>query len=461
VRDTVPGIVLGAKPRPSKPAQHRDRRGQRRTFQPKSSAESRAGAEEVTSALRSPAEARLRLILDPVRRTASLSAVLARPAGYPERITLLLGAGADVGAYSEDRYDDVDLEWTPALLSGELRLDCKEGYQWLRSSRRVHIFGEMADEPWLVSLGSAPLAPSSTIVCRQDDAVAVRSVAAACGSSKLVSHDGWTGVPEGWVVLSGYRPAHASSSTLDPSLTALDPGIGSVIRLSGGLQVRACSFAQRSPPRIEIAPFPEGARVTIDGTSAEMKPDGSWRAEGWDAPGDHLVDVVPGPSLKYRILRDPWLDGGWDRWDAHPERFPRSSEAPWARAQICGASLLGPSGEHVVATEAVARIIALGLRHGVAVLQRRPDTPVAVGLVPEIPAFLISSSGPRRTQGRVDWLAPYSPGPPSTAIDMQWLAVVRSAALRRLPFSSASTAGLDAWRRAKERARRYRKGFHD
>src|SRR3546814_8967629 len=81
-------------------------------------------------------------MLHPIRRTAALSAVLARPAGYPGRISLLLGEGAEVGAYSEDRYDDVDIEWTAGLLSGEVRLDCEEGYQWLRSGRRIHIFGD-------------------------------------------------------------------------------------------------------------------------------------------------------------------------------------------------------------------------------------------------------------------------------------------------------------------------------
>lgn len=455
--ESDPGAVQAASLRLSKPAQHRDRRGQRRAHQSQPGAGSKAEPAAVAATLRTPAEVRLRLMLHPVRRTVSLSAVLARPAGYPDRITLLLGAGTELGAYSEDRYDDIDLEWTPGLLSGEVRLGCKEGYQWLRSSRRAHIFSELGDEPGLISVGSASLASPSAIVCRQDDADAVRSAASACGSAELVSHDRWTGVPEGWVVLSGYRPAHAASSTLDPSLTALDPGIGAVIRLSGGLQLRAGSFAQGTPPRIEIEPFPVGARVTIGGASAEMGEDGSWRAAGWEAPGDHLVDVVPGPSLTYRIIRDPWPDGGWDRWDAHPERFSQSNEAPWARAQICGASLIGPSGQHVVAAEAMATVIALGLRRGVAVLRPRPDAPVAVGLLQEAPAFLVSSSGPRRTQGHVDWLAPLSPSPPSRAIDLQWLALVRSAASRRLQLSGESAAGQDAWRRARERARRYRK----
>ena len=257
------------------------------------------------------------------------------------------------------------------------------------------------------------------------------------------------------MVLSGYRPAHAASSTLHPSLTALDPGTGVVIRLSGGLRVRSGSFAQGSPPSIEIEPIPSSARVTIDGASAEMEEDGSWRAAGWDAPGDHLVDVVPGPSLTYRILGDPWLDGGWDQWDAHPERFSQSNAAPWAQAQICGASLLGPAGEHVVAAESMATVIALGLRRGVAALRPRLDAPVAVGLIQETPAFLVSSSGPRRTQGHVNWLSPSSPSPPPNTTNLKWAAIVRSAASRRLPLTGASAAGKDAWRRARELARSY------
>jgi hypothetical protein len=134
-----------ARARPAKPALHRDRRGQRRALTPQAApASERAAAAEAN--LRTPAEAKLRLMLHPIRRTATLSAVLARPAGFPDRITLLLGEGAEVGAYSEDRYDDVDIEWTADLLSGEVRLDCEEGYQWLRSGRRIRRGGRRAGD---------------------------------------------------------------------------------------------------------------------------------------------------------------------------------------------------------------------------------------------------------------------------------------------------------------------------
>ena len=455
--ETPAEVVPAFRPRPPKSAQHRDRRGQRRPAQPNVAAASTEPLPAPAPVLRTPAEVRLRLIIHPVRRTVSISAVLGRPAGYPDSVTLLLGGGTEIGAYGEDRYDDVDLEWTPSLLLGEVRLDSREGYQWLRSSRRIHIFSELANEQGLMSVGAATLNAASAVVCMQEDAEAVRSAAVACGSPELVSHDSWTGVPEGWVVLSGYRPARAALMPLDPQLTTLDPGVGAEIRLSGGLQVRSGSFAQGDPPRIEIQPFPVGAQVTIDGMPATMNDDGCWRTAGWDRTGDHLVDVVPGPSLTYRIVGDPWAEGGWESWDAHPGRFAVPSNLPWARTQICGASVSCPSGEHVVAAEAMTSVIALGLRHGVAMLRVRPDAPVAVGLLREVPAFLISSWGPRRIQGRVDWLAPASGERLARTIDLSWVAVVRNAASRRLPLNADGPAAQEAWRRARSRARRYRK----
>ena len=449
-------VPVQARQRRSTSAQHRDRRGQRRALAPQAApASERAAAAE--AALRTTAEAKLRMMLHPIRRTATLSVVLARPAGYPGCITLLLSEGAEVGAYSEDRYDDVDIDWTADLLSTELRLDCEEGYQWLRSGRRVHIFGEVADEPGIMSVGSAGLLSPSTIVCRSEDAAAVHAAAQACGSPTLVSHDHWSGIPDGWMVLSGYRPVHAATSGLAAGLTVLDPGVGSEIRFSEGLRIRSASFAEGCPPRIEIAPFPAGATITIDGRPAELGEDGAWTADGWERPGDHLIDVVPGPSAAYRIIEDPWTNDGWEAWDAHPERFGASAHAPWAVAHVCGGAVWGPGGEYVVAANAMLYVVCLGLRRGVVVLLRRPDAPVAVGLLGVPPAFLISASGPRRKQGRIAWLSPLPAASGARTIDLRWVAEVRSASARRLPLDGGGAPAKDAWRKARERARRHKR----
>ncbi|HLG88989.1 MAG TPA: hypothetical protein VKZ79_17515 [Alphaproteobacteria bacterium] len=448
--------VVRTKLRSPKPAQHRDRRGQRRAL-PSPAAPAPTRPSPAEASLRTPAEAKLRLMLHPIRRTATLSAVLARPPGYPDSVTLLLGEGAEISAYSEDRYDDVDLEWTADLLSREVRLDCKEGYQWLRSGRRIQIFGEVADEPGVISVGSAGLSSASTIVCLREDADAVRAAAEACGSPTLVPHDSWSGIPDGWTVLSGYRPAHAAPSGLAAGLTGLDPGVGSEIRLSGGLRIRSASFAEGWAPRIEIAPFPAGATVTIDGHPAEQGEDGAWTADGWEQPGDHLIDVVPGPSAAYRIIEDPWTRDGWEAWDAHPERFGASARAPWAVAEVCGAAVSGPGAEYVVAAEAMLSVVCLGLRRGAVVLRGRPDAPVAVGLLGEPPAFLISASGQRRRQGRIIWLSPLPIASGTRAVDPLWVAEVRRASARRLPLDGGGAPAEDAWRKARERARRHKR----
>jgi len=115
------------RPRPSNLAEHRDRRGQRRVLLQRTAPASELPP-PVGAATRAPAGAKLRLMLHPIRRAAALSAVLARPAGYPDLVTLLLGGGEELRAYGEDRYDDVDLEWTADLLSKEIRLDSKESW---------------------------------------------------------------------------------------------------------------------------------------------------------------------------------------------------------------------------------------------------------------------------------------------------------------------------------------------
>ncbi|HEV2618665.1 MAG TPA: hypothetical protein VGU23_01860, partial [Acidobacteriaceae bacterium] len=381
-----------------RPAAYRDRRGARRARQQNQEDASVSEPASKAHLTRSVAEVRLRLMLHPIRRTAILSLVPSRPFGYPEHVTLENSDGETVAAYSDSRYDDIDAEWTGSLLAGEIGLQSKEGYRWIRGTRRIHIFREIPDEAGLLSAGSAVLARSSTIICRDEDAAGVRSAAKLCGSPALTAHAGWTGIPSGWTVLSGYTPAHQTSAPLEQDLTALDPGSGAEISFSGGLQIRARVFADGFPPRIEILPVPTGASVTIGGASAHLEIDGAWTAPEWDRPGEHLVDVVPGPSATYQIASDPWLGAGWERWNAHPGLFTSQAATASSVAGICGAMMFGPRGEHVVAAAAAAAAV-LGLQRGAAVLWPRPDVPASVGLLAEAPAFLISAISRRRAKG--------------------------------------------------------------
>jgi hypothetical protein len=266
--------------------------------------------------------------------------------------------GIEVSAYSDDRYDDVDLPWTPDLLAGELRIECRRGIQWLRSARQVHIFTRDPNEPGMVSVGAVRAGIEHAIVCQSNDVEAVRLAAASVGSVELQTHEYWRGIPAGWTILSGYTPTRAAEPSLPRGLQSLDPGEGIEISLMGAPPVRANVFAAGQPPRILITPEPGRATVTIGGAPATPTPDGSWVASGWDAPGEHMIDVVPGPSLSYEIIADPWVADGWDFWDAHSNRFQVGLKEPWANARICGAQIRGPADDYIVAAETQPILIA-------------------------------------------------------------------------------------------------------
>ncbi len=438
---------------------YRDRRGERRAPLPSEEPPTSRSSSE-TAAPSKPGELKLRLSLSPIRRTAVLSIYLNRPEGFGERIAL----GSDnfcgeqlVQAYDQRRYDDIDVSWTPQLLDGELRAKSLDGYQWLRSSRRVHLFAEDLAEPGLISVGGATRGVLHAVVCRAADVAAVSEIAASTGSPQLVSHPNWLGVPEGWAVLSGFRPMHEATIPVGSALNSLDPMAAIEIRFDG-LGLRDRVFAEGRPPRILISELPEGARVTIGDQPASICADGGWDAPGWDAPGARVVDVVPGPSASYEIVQDPWRADGWTFWDAHPERFGQDALAlPWAEAEICGALVRAPGGREIIAVEALPTVIALGSKGGFTPLMSRGDLGVSVGASAEPAAFLISATGNRRTQGRVIWLGAAAATRRREGADLRWAAAVYDASCRHLPLDAADSAGKEAWRKAKERARRLRR----
>jgi len=441
----------------ARPAVHRDRRGR--------PAAAQQPVQEVPKTPRAvssrpPAQARLRLSIHPIRRTVQLALILMRPEEFPPRVTLQLGESRTVDALHEKQYGDVDLAWSADLLMGEIRLACVEGFQWVRSARPVHIFAADPAEPDLVTVASAAAGIEHTIVCRDEDAGTVCDLAESAGSARPKALVRFTGIADGWVVLTGYWPTRAAAVTPVAAFLPLDPGNAIVISLDGGFAIGPRSFAQGKPPRINVEPALDGVSVRIGGVEAGPCDGGGWEAPGWDAPGPHLIDVVPGPTLKYEIIADPAANGGWAFWDAHPDRAA-ASEGPWARARICGAGLEGPSGERVLAVEVQPTLLALGIDGSIASLQPRADVGVSVGLAGGTPAFLLVSSGRRRAQGKIVWLgladATASLSHVRHALP-RWVEAVRGAAARRLPVDADEEGvGESIWRKAVALARAIRR----
>lgn len=445
------GIAAAALASPQRrPTVYRDRRGSRRAASLSAAHPPRGVPDKVVTA---PGEVSIRLSLHPIQRTVRFSLVLARPEGFPERITLAAEGHASVQAYDDRRYDDTDLPVGANLLGAELRFDSLERFQWLRSVRRVQIFSTAPSEPDLLSVPAARAGAEHAILCRSIDVPEVCGIADLAGSPPLVSHDGWPGVPAGCAVLSAYCPVRAVSADIDLSLRTLDPGASITIELSG-LAVRARVFAQGHPPLIAINGLPDGTTVSIGGENAQQSESGAWVASGWDVPGRHTIDIVPGPSLTYEIAPDPASGDGWSFWNAYEERFGLSVAMPWERAEICGARVIGPSGSTIIAAETQPTMIALGIHSTAVALRRRTDAPVSVGIVPGGAAFLLSAWGGRRSQGRVIWIgdAAAAGARGSSPPDWSWIQAVRGASARRLSLVEADEAGSRAWREAVARA---------
>lgn len=447
--------------RPVRPAVHRDRRGRQVTAQPPAT-ETRRPRRHTSN--RPPAEARLRLTLHPIRRTVQLALVLMKPEEFPSQVTLELGGSQVAEALGDGQYGDIDLPWDQDLLAGEIRVSSAEGFQWVRSARPVHIFAADPAQAGLVTVASTAAGVEHTIVCREQDASAICDIAESAGSARPAALQRFTGAAAGWVVLTGYRPARAAALTPSQEFLPLDPGHAIAITLQGGLEIGRRTYAQGRPPRIRIEPMLDGVTVRISGAEAAACGDGSWEAPGWDRPGPHLIDVVPGPTLKYEILEDPATTSGWAFWNAYAGRTA-SNEGPWSEAGICGALLAGSAGERVMAAEAQPSILALGIDGRAGVLRQRAGAGVSVGLASGTPAFLLVSSGRRRSQGKVVWLgvaeAAAEVMQPRRASQL-WVDAVRSAAARRLAMhKDEAGAGQSIWRKAVLLARSIKRQRHE
>jgi hypothetical protein len=439
-----------ATPVPKRPrrAIHRDRRGARRTLPVEAAAPSATTPQEYRLA-----EAKLRLALDPLRHSVRLSLVLSRPEGFPETVSIDLGGPQTLGAYDETRYDDLDLAWTAELLGDELRFsDPTHRVQWIRSARPLHLFAQ--SELDLISVPAARPGIQHAVICHDRDAAAVAAAAAKAGSPPLLPVTGWSGIPRGWTVFSGYTPVLRISPLDDPRLRSLDIGSSVEIHLRGGLRIRAEHFAEGKPPSIFVEPLPSDCQVLINGWHAFQSQNGAWAAQDSEKPGQHLVDVIGGPSLTYTVERDPGTAGDWliPEEALHPFGAP-----PPVQAAIIGAHANPISRSAVFATEPVSSVVAIGSRAGVPPLGSRPDIPAAVAAIPFEPAFVIVSWGLRRHQGHILYLGASGPARIGHRPDMNWVSTVIAAAARRLDVRPDDDAAKRFWRSAVTAARRARR----
>jgi hypothetical protein len=442
------GSAVPATSRPQ--AVFRDRRGARRSIAQRDEAEPRH--ERRTSSRLRQADAKLRLVIDTIRKNISLAAVLLKPEGFPDEVDI--GETA-VLTFDESRYDDFDLEWTTGLLDGEIRLkDETQKLEWIRSARAFHLFTAVSGELGHISVSAAPLGSRSTLVCRERHVAEIESAALEAGSPTLRRLADFEGLPSGWTVLDGYAPVRALHSPPE-WLKSLDPGPQTIITFHGGFEIRSAAYAESEPPLIHIEGMPSNCQVFIDETPAEMGEDGGWRAPGWDVPGPHVVDIVPGKSSTYHIMPDPALREGWEPWTANASLAPALA----GTAAVCGGMVFSPDGRTVLATEPASSVTALGARHEIKMLTVRQDAPAALAALAFEPLFIILSSGGRKDDSKIlvlDFPAAAAEQKPRK-LDIRWASKIRDMAARRVSVRPETPAAKAAWRTATREARRWKR----
>ncbi len=424
-------------------AVYKDRRGAKRQAAKPTGAPNRTRTPVATKR----AELRLRLVVDAVLHGVELSAVLARGPDFPERVRTGFGNPVELLAL-DGRFDDLPINWTPSLLRSELRLaDEQRAVEWVRGARDIHLFAEESGESDLMSVPAALLGRMHAIVCPTDCVPDILAIAVATQSPAPRILDGWTGIPDGWTVVDGYRPQAPAEPRPEGRLQTLDPGTNFEIAFEGGLLIRSRTWAAGRPPIIRISALPPNGAVYIDNNPGSVSEDGICTAQNWDQPGTHLVDVVPGNSASYAIAPDPAYAGGWESTAGFEVEL----------GSICGAQVVSPNGDAVVAYPVAGLVVALGKRSRAKTLEIRSGLHAAIGALHFKPEFLIVSWGRRRAQGEIIWLASSGtepPGPPDAA----WASAVRNAAARNLAIRPASEEARKAWASATSLARTYRKG---
>lgn len=453
VADPLPTLPTG-------PARYRDRRSARRAIP----AHVEAGKQpnRRTPSLRQ-SDAKLRLYIDSNRKSIHLSIVLSRPKGFPDQIELdVIGSEAinivndePVDAFFDDeRYEDIDVDWTPSLLTDELRLlDTKQSLKWVRGARPFHLFAPVEGESGFLTVSTADIGTEHIIVCREEDVMEIYAIATDNGSLQPKRIQEWTDIPSGWAVLTGYTPQH-SAPQAKSRFRPLCPDKETKIRLDGGMPVRNKTYAEGHAPRILIDHLTPNDKVFIGGFNATRQSDGSWIAPGFDIPGKHRIVVEAGPSLTYSVLPDPEKAENWQIWDA-------ADGAAWNQIAVCGARIFTDDNSIIMACESKWNARAIGPCADVqSFVSRNDDVPAAIAILQFSPAFILLSEGPRRHQGKVIWqgrdLIDVGPCMQKNP-DMKWVDSVRRAKARNLILCPKISGAESAWRSVTEVARRIKK----
>lgn len=251
----------------------------------------------------------------------SLSLIPGWHRGMPADLEVTGTQGDFVFRQLEDSCRDVVLpDIGAALREGVTWMGEASGrrWHWVLSRREIHVLvrGDDVGVSGFVSVPRLLLDSDHVVLAtkgRRTEVLAALTEA-GCAESAIMDESA-AGVPAGWLLFHGVTPTRPVQGHDEADiLNALRPLAEIVVHFAGGIRLAGRTWLHGHPPRIRFTGDPSGEpKVTIDGESASVPPEGGFIAPGWDSVGRHSLWCT-GRLWKYRIRRGA---EDWNAWNAY------------------------------------------------------------------------------------------------------------------------------------------------
>lgn len=246
-----------------------------------------------------------------------------------DEITVKAGAmrltlAAQEDWYSDLYFDDIGERLLHGVRLGGLLSDGRRVH-WQLGGRDIYVLAGHPSASGFISVPRLALGRTHAILCANSVLEQAEEILKQAGCNSYTKLDASHGVPDGWTGLRGVLPesALALDAGHDP-FYALKPAPDIDIEFEGGLLLHDSAWLSGYPPQIRVTGQTNGgSRVLIDGKEAHAA-DGLYTADGFDAPGLHLVECEGLSRSRSYSIEEP--AESWEQWVAYA----------FSSADVCG-----------------------------------------------------------------------------------------------------------------------------
>jgi hypothetical protein len=260
----------------------------------------------------------------------------------------------------EDWYQDLQLDRMGDYLRQGLELNGTlangNRVRWLLTGRELYVLASHPSASGFISTARLVLGRSHVVLCTLEAASQVEALLIQAGCTGLSRLEESEGAPAGWCVFRGVTPTKSiplgeGSDQFYP----VKPAPDIELQLEGGICLRNSNWLSEHPPEIRLlGENTESIEVLIDGKATHRTVEGNLIADGYDAPGHHVV-VCSGASCSCSYAIENSTDS-WNEWKAY---F-------FGQADICGPLVRPtlPAANRKMVEVAMTNLLILGSKPG-------------------------------------------------------------------------------------------------